>query len=63
MININKFYLLSISESRPHQVASEERIINFSNEIKISGLTQKRTGIKQHTANRINLAKAKNPNQ
>ena len=57
MTNINKFNLLSIPKSRPHQVVNEGRIINFSNEIKILGLTLKRTGIKQHITNRINLAK------
>ena len=57
MININKFNLLSISKLRPHQVVNEGRLLNFSNEIKILGLTLKRTGIKQHITNWINLAK------
>ena len=57
MTNINKFNLLSISKLRPHQVVNEGRLLNFSNEIKILGLTLKRTGIKQHITNRINLAK------
>ena len=56
--NITKFSLLSISKWRPHQVTAEGRNINFKNEVKILGLTLKRTGSVQHLTNRINYAKA-----
>ena len=38
-------------------MVNEDILLSFSNQIKILGLTLKRTGIKQHITNRINLAK------
>ena len=57
MTNINKFNWLLISKLKPHQVVSEGRVMNFSNEIKILGLTLKQTGKRQHITKKINLAK------
>ena len=56
--NINKFNILSISKSRPEAINIEGRRVPFSNEIKMLGLTIKRTGVSQHITNRIKQAKA-----
>ena len=50
--------MLSISKTRPRQVTIEGRNIDFKNEIKVLGLTLKRTGAVNHLTNRINHAKA-----
>ena len=55
--SINKFSLLSISKLRPEPVVVNNNQIPFKNEIKMLGLTLKRTGATSHVTNRINLAK------
>ena len=55
--NINKFSILSVSKSKPEVISVEGRRINFKNEIKILGLTLKRTGIIKHISDRITMAK------
>ena len=56
--NINKSNVLTISKSRPEAISREGRRVPFPNEIKMLGLTIKRTGVSQHITNRIKQAKA-----
>ena len=56
--NLTKFAVLSISKSRPSPIyMNDGRRIQFKSEIKILGLTLKRTGFVQHITNRIIIAK------
>ena len=55
--NVGKFSLMSISKLKPAAVRINGNRIDFKNEIKILGLTLKRTGIVKHISDRINNAK------
>ena len=55
--NLTKFGLLSISKKNPRQVTVDGRPINFKEEIKVLGLSIRRTGTVRHISNRINFAK------
>ena len=55
--SINKFSLLSISKSRPEPVVVNNHQIPFKNDVKMLGLTLKRTGATSHVTNRINLVR------
>ena len=55
--SINKFSLLSISKSSPEPVVVNNRQIPFKNEVKMLGLTIKRTGVRTHCNTRLGLAK------
>ena len=49
--------MMSISKSKPDNVAIDGRQIEFKNEIKTLGLNLKRTGIVGHITERVNIAR------
>ena len=55
--NINKFTILSISAVKPHKIYVDNKQYNISDRATILGLQLKRTGIVNHSATRLAIAK------
>ena len=55
--NSNKFQLLSVSKSKPPLIRINNQNIQYVNEVKILGLSIKRTGIVNHIKHKLNQAK------
>ena len=56
-INATKFKMISVSKTQPYPIGVNDRIMPFTNDINLLGLTLTRTGFVKHIQNKINQAK------